>query len=128
MLRTETIYFLIQAWLLDGTYLILKIWPDNKVLKEIPFDTTTLWLEIHGLPLVHIHEGTAKKIKNMVGYLHLQVRVDISLSNPILAGFTPLKDQTTTNSWSSSCMNDFCISISDVGTLIISLADIGLRT
>lgn len=70
-------------------------------MREIAFDTTTLWLQIHGLPPAIIHEGTAEKIGSRVGFLHpetvnrrsvvahryLRVRVDIPINNPILAGY-----------------------------------------
>lgn len=90
-----------RPWSLDAVHLILKFWPENKILREIPFDTTTLWLQIHGLPPAIFHEGITEKIGRMVGILHqqivnkrcvishiyLRVRVDIYLKNPILAAF-----------------------------------------
>lgn len=60
----------LRPWSLDGAHLILKLWPDNKVLREILFDATTLWLQIHGLPPAIIHQGTAEKIGSRVGILH----------------------------------------------------------
>lgn len=58
------------SWSLDGAHLIFKTWPENKILREIPFDITTLWLQIHGLPSAIIHEGTTEKIASKVGFLH----------------------------------------------------------
>lgn len=96
----DYIYHL-RPWSFDGAHLILKLWLENKVLREIPFDTTTLWLQIHGIPPAILHQGTVEKIGSRVRLLHmemvtrrcvvahrfLRVRVDISLKNPIPVGF-----------------------------------------
>lgn len=79
----------------------MKLWSDNKILSEIPFDITTLWLQIHRLPPAILHQGTEEKIDSRVGVLHMdivtkrcvvahryiRVKVDISMKNPIPAGF-----------------------------------------
>lgn len=71
------------------------------MLREIFFYTTTLWLQIYGLPPAIIHQGTVEKIGSRVGLLHretvnircvvahryLWVRVDLSLKNSIPAGY-----------------------------------------
>lgn len=115
-------FYQIRPRSLDGANLILKLWPYNKVLKEIPFDTTTLWLQIHGLPPAIIHKGTAKKIKSRVSLLHmetmnrrcvvahrfLQVHVDISLKNPIPTIFS-MSEQMMMNSRFSSSMKGYQI-------------------
>lgn len=91
----------LRPWSLDEAHLILKLWPDNKVLREISFDTATLWVQVHGLAPAILHQNTAEKIGSRIGLLHmdtvnrksvvahryLRVRVDISLKNPIPAGF-----------------------------------------
>lgn len=90
-----------RPWSLDGAYLILKLWPDNLVMNDILFDANTLWLQIHGLPPAVMQEGTAEKIGNRVGKVHLDtinrqcvvahyylwVRVKVQIKDPFPAGF-----------------------------------------
>lgn len=56
-----------QPLSLDGAHLILKPWPEDKVLNDIPFNVTTIWMQIHGLPPAMVREGTAERIGNRVG-------------------------------------------------------------
>lgn len=96
-----------RLWSFDGAHLMLKPWPKDQVVKDIPFDTTTLWIQIYGLPLAMIHEGTVERIGNRIGTVHretinrkcvvvhsyLQFRVDIPVTNPIPANFFFRKDR-----------------------------------
>lgn len=90
-----------RLWFLDGAHLILKPWPENKILKDLCFGSTTLWMQIHGLPPEVIHEGTTERIGSHVGTVHLdtinkrcivaysylRVRVDIPVKDTIPADF-----------------------------------------
>lgn len=90
-----------RSWSLNGVNLILKIWDADQALDEISFRISTFILQIHGLPPVFIHQGTAEKIGNRVGLVHknninkkcivanrfLRVKVDMEVIQPIPAGF-----------------------------------------
>lgn len=91
----------IRPWSLNGANLILKVWSNDKILREISFNTTTLWLQIHELPPSIMHEGATEKIGSRVSTLHqetvnrksvvahrfLRVRMDISVKNSIPADY-----------------------------------------
>lgn len=90
--------FLNRPWSPNDAHLILKPLPENMVIQDISFATTTLLLQIHGMPPAVIHEGTTKRIGNRVGKVHLdkvnrrcvvahtylRVWVDVSVQDPLL--------------------------------------------
>lgn len=89
-----------RPWSLNRALLILKEWPEDKTISEISFKMATFLIQIHGLPLIFLHEGTAESIGKQIGKLHeeliqncvvgkryLQIRMDIAVEIPIPAGF-----------------------------------------
>lgn len=89
-----------RLWSLTGALFVLRDWPKNKALTDVVFDTATFHVQIHGLPLVYLHEGTAKGIGNLMGKLHLdsvrrcavgqryiRFKTDIAIYASISAGF-----------------------------------------
>lgn len=62
----------LRPWYLDGAHLILKPWPEDKVLRNISFTTTTLWMQIHDLPPAVVHQGTVERLGNRVGKVHME--------------------------------------------------------
>ena len=92
---------------MDGIHLILKSWPANKALQEISFDTSTFFIQIHGLPPNLMHADNARRIGRLIGDLHeasigkksvvgnrfLRIRVDILVGNPIPEGYFQKKEQ-----------------------------------
>lgn len=90
-----------RPWLFNGAHLILKESTMDRGLKEISFQYSTFTLQIHGLPPFYMHEGSARKIGELVGIVHsesinkrsvtanrfLKLRVDINVEEPIPAGF-----------------------------------------
>lgn len=93
--------FRARPWSINGALFVLKEWPEELTLQQISFLTTTFVLQIHGLPPVFLHEGTAKMVGNTIGKVHeetinrrsivaqryLRFRVDISTAEPLPAGF-----------------------------------------
>lgn len=90
-----------RPWSLNGSHLILKEWPADKALSRLNFQYTTLTIQVHVLPPVFIHEGTARMVENKVGRVHnetinrrcvvanhyLRFRVEIAMDNPLPAGY-----------------------------------------
>lgn len=90
-----------RPWSLNGAHLILKPWLESQVLGDLSSASTTLWLQIHGFPPAVIQEGTAERIGNRVGKVHMEtvtnrsvvahsyihIRVDIPIKDPIPASF-----------------------------------------
>lgn len=88
-------------WSLNGAHLNLKQWPEDKALNEISIDTSTFYLQVHGLPPQYIHPRTARLIGGKVGSIHpssinrkcvvanrfLRFRAEILVINPLSAGF-----------------------------------------
>lgn len=50
--------------------MILKEWPSDKSLCEISFETSTFFMQIHGLPPAFLHEKSARMIGIIMGYIH----------------------------------------------------------
>lgn len=62
----------IRPWTVNGALLILKEWDAHEALKDIFFHTSIFILQIHGLPPVFLHEGTAEQIGNQIGEVYEQ--------------------------------------------------------
>lgn len=93
--------FNLRPWSLNGANLILKEWPIEKTLSEINFDTSSFYLQVHGLPPIFLHGGTAKMVGSKIGAMlqspagkrcvvanrYLRFRVEIPVKKPLPAGF-----------------------------------------
>lgn len=112
-----------RPWSLNGAHLILKDWPADKALEEITFETTSFFIQIHGLPPAYLHEKTANMMGNKIGKIHketinrkcvvaqryIRFRVDISVENPLPAGF--FMDRQDSEIWIQfklERLSDFC--------------------
>lgn len=60
-----------RPWSLNRSLLILKEWPKESPLDTIDFDFTTFHVQIHGLPLIYLHEETSMSIGKQIGKIHL---------------------------------------------------------
>ncbi|KAF3457743.1 hypothetical protein FNV43_RR02402 [Rhamnella rubrinervis] len=95
-----------RPWSMDSTHLILKEWSTEENLQDIEFNTSTFYIQVHGLPPKFIHQGVALKIGHQIGGLHalsvncrsvvahrfLRFRLDIKVADLIPAGFFQSRD------------------------------------
>lgn len=86
-----------RPWCLNDAHLILKEWPNDMAISEVTFETSTFFIQVHGLPPAYLHEGTARMIGNKDGLLNtssinrkcvvanifLRFRVEIKVLNPL---------------------------------------------
>lgn len=56
-----------RPWSIRGGHLILKRWSPDLTWKEIDFSTSTLWVQVHGLPILWRTEENLKKIREKAG-------------------------------------------------------------
>ncbi|KAF3435160.1 hypothetical protein FNV43_RR22247 [Rhamnella rubrinervis] len=59
-----------RPWSMDGAHLILKEWSVEVALEDVQFDTSSLFMQIHGLPPKLLHTGVALAIGRQIGGLH----------------------------------------------------------
>lgn len=59
--------FNLCPWSLNEAHLILKHWPAKKTLSEILYETSTFYLQVHGLPPIYLHGGPAITVGNKIG-------------------------------------------------------------
>lgn len=99
--RDKEFVFRSRPWSLNGSHLVLKEWPEEMILSEIALDTTTFHIQVHGLPPMFLHEGSAESIGKKIGTIHmesinqkcvigqryLRIRVDVAVEEPLPAGF-----------------------------------------
>lgn len=104
--------------------MILKEWPETMAITKVPFETTTFIIQIHGLPPLFLHVGTAKLIGKRVESVHeesiskkcmvaqhfLRFRIDIEMGKPIQAGYF-LRNNSDDEHWVQfkyERLGDFC--------------------
>lgn len=93
-------------------------------INKVPFDTTTFTIQIHGLPPMFLHAGSAKLIGNRVGKVYedsinrkavvghrfLRFKLDIEVRKPIPAGYF-LSSHSDNENWIQfkyERLGDFC--------------------
>lgn len=88
-----------RPWTINGAHMVLKEWSVDEQLEEITFNVSTFFLQIHGLPPRLLNEANAKRIASTISVIldsgsrlvvanrFLRIRVDISILNPLPAGF-----------------------------------------
>lgn len=59
-----------QPWSFNGAHLNLKLWDPNLQFERVSFDTSTFFIQIHGLPPNLLHADNARLIGSEVGYVH----------------------------------------------------------
>lgn len=91
-----------KLWFLNGAHLVLKEWHAEMTVNDVNFDTSTFIIQIHGLPLELIHDGTSAKIGDGLGrvdkasfrriaHRYLKFKLDLQVGNPIPAGSSTAK-------------------------------------
>lgn len=90
-----------RPWTFNGSHLILKEWNLKVPIEKISFMRSTFMVQIHGLPPVFLHEGTARQIGNLIGDVDetsllkrvvvsarfLRFRVEVLVEQPLPAGY-----------------------------------------
>lgn len=90
----------------DKHLVVMQKYDGSFPLQDIKFDRTTIWVQVHGIPLRYMSFDTGVKICEVVGdvikpsdtklfdagnFIHLQVSIDLSL--PLCSGrFISLND------------------------------------
>lgn len=54
----------------SGASLILKVWPKDLAVHQIDFNSTTFYVQIHGLPPKWLHLSNADKIGSQLGVVY----------------------------------------------------------
>ena len=93
--------FLKRPWSINGGHLVLKKWDPDLTWQEVDFCSSSLWVQIHGLPTLWRTEDNLRKIGAKAGSVtdvdlvgdsggawrkFFRVRIDVDLSNPLLPG------------------------------------------
>lgn len=93
-------------------------------IHRVPFVSTTFIVQIHGLPAMFLHAGSAELVGNRAGRVHedsisrkcvvahrfLRFRIDIEVGRPILVGYF-LGNKSDNESWVQfkyKRLGDFC--------------------
>ena len=56
-----------QPWSISGGHLVLKKWSSDLTWQEVDFSTSTIWIQIHGLPNLWRTEDNLKRIGSKIG-------------------------------------------------------------
>ena len=91
------------TWNVNGFLIILKLWHPQATLNELTFHTAPFWIQVHGLPMIHMTTQIAISICKGLGNLvkvdgidgdkktfisYLRLLVDIDVCNQLKPGFT----------------------------------------
>nr|POE84818.1 hypothetical protein CFP56_75832 [Quercus suber] len=91
-----------RPWSIKGGHLILKHWNSPLIWQEIPFTTSTVWVQVHGLPKLRKSPSNLRKIGEMVGTVvelnlageggtiwrkFLRVQIELDVLKPLMPGF-----------------------------------------
>lgn len=95
-----------RPWTFNGAHLVLKEWLQDVPVHEISFDSSAFTIQVHGLPPRLLNERNARALGSTLGRLlnpdgrlviaqrFLRLRVEISIVEPLPAGFVHAKDAT----------------------------------
>ncbi|KAF3449950.1 hypothetical protein FNV43_RR06029 [Rhamnella rubrinervis] len=95
-----------RPWSFNGAHMIMKEWSPDLQLKEIDFSTSIFQVQIHELPPKLFHLENAVKIEGLLGKVYkesihkralvggkyIRLKVEISIGQPITAGFFQHRD------------------------------------
>ena len=59
--------FVKRPWSIRGGHLVLKKWSPDLTWQEVDFATTSIWIQIHGLPPLWKTEENLRKIGSEIG-------------------------------------------------------------
>jgi hypothetical protein len=123
--------FEFRPWTVKGHLLILKECQPHLSVSEIEFESTELWIQIHGLPLDSILDSNVKRIGQKVGTVldvdlasessmiwkkFVRVRVEMDLAKPLVAGmFAPRPDREIWIQLKYEKVLEFCYSCGKLG-------------
>ena len=90
-----------RPWSIRGGHMILKRWSSDLTWQEVDFSTSTIWVQIHGLPSLWQTEENLRKIGSKMGSViemdligdpgggwrkFFRIRVEVDVSNPLIPG------------------------------------------
>uniref|UniRef100_A0A2N9GET6 CCHC-type domain-containing protein n=1 Tax=Fagus sylvatica TaxID=28930 RepID=A0A2N9GET6_FAGSY len=120
-----------RPWTVKGHFLVLKEWHPQQTVQEIEFDSTEVWIQVHGLPLDLVSDTNVKKIGQKVGRVievdmaskvsmiwqkYVRVRVEIEVDKPLIAGmFAPRPDREVWIQLKYEKIPEFCYSCGKLG-------------
>lgn len=91
-----------KPWSVNGGHLLLKEWSPAVPFRELDFNFSAFWVQIHGLPLCFMTKANAKKIggicpvvlscevssrTNFIGKRYIGLQVEVDLRKPVPSGF-----------------------------------------
>ncbi|KAL0010223.1 hypothetical protein SO802_005331 [Lithocarpus litseifolius] len=93
--------FMKRPWSIRGGHMILKRWSLELTWQEVDFSTSTIWVQIHGLPTLWRSEENLQRIGSKVGSVlevnltgdaggvrkkFHRVRIEMDVSYPLILG------------------------------------------
>ena len=93
--------FMKRPWSIKGGHLVIKRWSSDQTWQEVDFSTSSIWVQIHGFPMLQRTEENLRKIGSKVGFVlevdligdsngarkkFLKVRVKVDISNLLIPG------------------------------------------
>ena len=93
--------FMTRPWSIRGGHMILKRWSSDLTWQEVDFSTSTIWVQIHGLPSLWQTEENIRKIGSKMGAVmemdligdpgggwrkFFRIKVEVDVSNPLIPG------------------------------------------
>ena len=92
--------FMKRPWSIKGGHLVIKSWCPDQTWQEVDFSTSSIWVQIHGLPMLWRMEENLRRIGSKVDSVlevdligdsmgawrkFLKVRVEVDISNPSIS-------------------------------------------
>lgn len=90
-----------RPWSIRGGHLVLKQWNPSLAWQEIPFSTSTFWVQVHGLPELWKSPSNLRRLGEKVGSVidldlagegggawrkFIRIQVEVDLLRPLMPG------------------------------------------